>query len=208
MITETHAAVTGPTPAVGNSLHASQFMASAAAAAAAAHAADVTAAAVSAAAAAARASAEAAADATVSASHPATWRLISPEETLPAFATNFQFGAPPTVRLLFEKYEIGHDPGGAAPRLPPVKHLEARYGPAVRSGKTGGFSWRSSHYRGSQRVDNAFSKRKRAFDVFDVEGKEGANRLEARIQTHFGAEYSPSWTQVPCTRLRFTPVYH
>jgi len=77
---------------------------------------------------------------------------------------------------------------------PAVRDLEAKYGPATRTGKKGkGSSYRSKAlHGGSQRKDNAFAKRRLAYAVIETEGEAGVARLESMIAEKFGAFEHPS----------------
>ena len=73
--------------------------------------------------------------------------------------------------------------------MPPVRFLESRYGPRVRNGKPSqGSSYRSKAVRGSQRVDNAFAKRKRVYEAIE---RGDARQLQGLVDAQFGVGAPP-----------------
>lgn len=149
-----------------------------------------------AAAAAASAAAAAAVVAGIVPSDPATWPCVLGAEDPPPFATSFEFTPATTVAAIVNEWKVGtrRQDGSCGP---PVKELEARYGPTVRTGKSSsGSSYRSKKYRGNQAVDNKFAKRKRVYDIIEAEGADGATRLQGLIEAQFGAESPPDEAQV------------
>lgn len=92
---------------------------------------------------------------------PETWPLASAKDPPPYFALGFTFSTVVSVQELSDEWSLGSLRQDGT-RGPPVKALEERYGPAVRTGMgQSGSSYRSKKYRNSQAVDYQFAKRKR-----------------------------------------------
>jgi hypothetical protein len=109
------------------------------------------------------------------ASDPTTWPAV------PATGLLFHFAA------LSVEWTLGSLDVGGGDRGPPVKHLELHYGPSARNGKGMGASYRSKHLRGgSQRVDNAYNKRKAFYQIVDSQGSAGVALLQVELEENFG----------------------
>lgn len=135
------------------------------------------------------------------ASDPATWPAVPATGSLPQFATGFEFRNLPTLAALSDEWTRGSLGVGGGDRGPPVKHLELHYGPSARNGKGTGASYRSKHTRnGSQRVDNAYNKRKAFYQIVDSQGSAGVALLQVELEGNFGGAAAvaaaPSWSQV------------
>jgi len=132
-------------------------------------------------------------------SEPATWPTVAADGLLPSFAASYEFRSVASLALLQEEWVLGLLSPGGGDRGPPVRELEEHYGPLARNGKGAGCSWRSKQlHGGSQRVDNAFNKRKPFFSVVELEGNAGVERLQDTVTEEFGEEATsaPCWTQV------------
>jgi len=145
---------------------------------------------------AASAAAAAAVESGIVPSDPESWPCVRSIEYPPPFATSFEFAPVKSVADLVNEWKVGtrRQDGSCGP---PVKVLEARYGPTVRTGKSSsGSSYRSKKYRGNQAVDNVFAKRKRVYDIIEAEGTDGATRLQGLIEAQFGDVSPPDEAQV------------
>ena len=135
------------------------------------------------------------------ASDPITWPAVPATGLLPYFATAFEFRNVLTLEALSVEWTLGSLGVGGGDRGPPVKHLELHYGPSARNGKGTGASYRSKHLRGgSQRVDNAYNKRKVFYQIVDSQGSAGVALLQVELEGNFGGAAAvvaaPSWSQV------------
>jgi Transcriptional activator of glycolytic enzymes len=126
-----------------------------------------------------------AAEAAINLKDPRSWPKVGPNETLPKFASSYEFESVISPQEVADEFLRG------AEGKPAVRDLEEAYGPSIRTGsKLTGSSYRSRKVdpRGTQRKDNAFSKRKLAYDIIESEGEEGVTRLEAMVTAKFGSD--------------------